>query len=386
VMFEQTSEVLERRFGFRVAEYGLRRVFARVPDHPALSGLAAEDLRDWRGTATILPRRLQYEMRPRYGPTVNWCGIPVTRIWRCGNLGNVASVLMEKPACGDFLPIIDGGYGLQYSPLMEYREGRGMIVFCQMDVTGRTEREPAAETLARNILQYVCDWKAAPARKAVYAGDPAGRRHFEYSGLAMDSYQGRKLTPDEVLVVGPGGGRQLAANKSDIAEWLKAGGYSLAIGLDQQDVNAVFPFKVSITKQEHIASFFESNGVNSLLAGVGPQDVLNRDPRELSLPGDGVIAFGDGVLAKATDANVVFCQLVPWQFDPNKQSNLKRTFRRASFAVTRLLANQGFRGSTPILGRFHAPVEAGKSEKRWLSGFYLDQPEEWDDPYRFFRW
>jgi hypothetical protein len=24
--------------------------------------------------------------------------------------------------------------------------------------------------------------------------------------------------------------------------------------------------------------------------------------------------------------------------------------------------------------------------RRWESGFYLDRPEEWDDPYRFFRW
>ena len=23
---------------------------------------------------------------------------------------------------------------------------------------------------------------------------------------------------------------------------------------------------------------------------------------------------------------------------------------------------------------------------RWLAGLYLDEPEEWDDPYRFFRW
>lgn len=29
---------------------------------------------------------------------------------------------------------------------------------------------------------------------------------------------------------------------------------------------------------------------------------------------------------------------------------------------------------------------ATKPEKRWLSAFYLDQPEEWDDPYRFFNW
>ena len=31
-------------------------------------------------------------MRPRYGPTVKWCDIPVTRLWRCGNRGNLASV------------------------------------------------------------------------------------------------------------------------------------------------------------------------------------------------------------------------------------------------------------------------------------------------------
>ena len=39
VVFEQTAEVLEKRFGFRVAEYGLRWVFPRVPDHPLLAGL-----------------------------------------------------------------------------------------------------------------------------------------------------------------------------------------------------------------------------------------------------------------------------------------------------------------------------------------------------------
>jgi len=31
-------------------------------------------------------------------------------------------------------------------------------------------------------------------------------------------------------------------------------------------------------------------------------------------------------------------------------------------------------------------VDNGKAEKRWLDGLYLDEPEEWDDPYRFFRW
>ena len=386
LVFEQRSDVLEKRFGFRVEEYGLRRVFKRVPDHPLLAGISAEQLRDWRGAATILPPRLQYEMRPRYGPTVTWCDIPVTRLWRCGNRGNVASVLIEKPARGDFLPILDGGYSLQYSPLLEYREGKGMMLFCQMDVTGRTETDPAADTLACNILQYVSAWKPAPNRKAVYVGDPAGRSHLEASGVAVGSYEGGKPSPDQVLVVGPLGGRKLAGDAAAIAEWLKAGGNLLAIGLEEQDANAFLPSKVTMKNKEHIAACFEPFDARSLLAGVGPADVHNRDPRELPLVAAGASVFGDGVLAQAADAPIVFCQLVPWQFDNLKQANLKRTYRRASFLVARLLANMGVSGSTPLLARFSNPAAAAKSEKRWLDGLYLDQPEEWDDPYRFFRW
>ena len=103
----------------------------------------------------------------------------------------------------------------------------------------------------------------------------------------------------------------------------------------------------------------------------------------------------------AETANVVFSQLVPWQFDYKKQ-NTKRTYRRTSFLISRLLANMGVSGSTPLLARFHNPMRIPEimgtglnlsplspsplSEKRWLEGFYLDTPEEWDDPYRFFRW
>src|SRR5205807_1286973 len=149
------------------------------------AGIDPENLRDWQGEATTLPPRLSYETRPQHGPTVKWCDIPVTRVWRCGNRGNVASVLIEKPACGDFLPILDGGYSLQYSPLMEYREGKGMILFCQMDVTGRTDADPAAETLAHNLFTYVDRWQPAPRRQASYIGDLAGKSHFESLGISL---------------------------------------------------------------------------------------------------------------------------------------------------------------------------------------------------------
>ena len=66
IIFEQTADVLEKRFGFRTEEYGLRWVFKRVPDHPLLAGLRDEHLgigaamprsfrRDWRTNLTTLP-------------------------------------------------------------------------------------------------------------------------------------------------------------------------------------------------------------------------------------------------------------------------------------------------------------------------------------------
>ncbi len=385
IVLEQTAEVMEQRFGFRVAEYGLRRVFRRLAGHPLLAGLDAESLRDWRGEATISTPRLKYTIGPRYSPMVKWCGIEVTRVWRCGCRGNVASVLLEKPARGDFMPILDGGFSLQYSPLLEYREGKGMVLFCQMDVTGRTECDPAADHLAKNILRYVSEWKPSPRRQAIYAGAAAGRAHLEKAGIAPAAWPDGKLPPDGVLIVGEGGGRQLAGREEAIRAWLQAGGHLLAIGLDEAEANGFLPAPVQMRRAEHIAATFDLPGAGSWLAGVGPADVHNRDPRELPLVSGGAEIVGDGVLARAKNANVVFSQLAPWQF-AQQPMNQKRTFRRVSCLTARLASNLGVASSTPLLARFSTPVDASGTEKRWLDGLYLDTPEEWDDPYRFFGW
>ncbi len=392
LLFEQTSEVLEKRFGFRVAEYGLRQVFRRVPDHPILAGLDGEHLRDWRGSATLLPPRLKYELSPRlsYVPVVTWCGIEVSHVWRCGNRGNVASVLIEKPARGDFLPVLEGGYSLQYSPLMACREGKGLVIFCQMDVTGRTESDPIATRLAGALLDFISKPSAHPLppsnRVLLSGGGSACRSHLEAAGLAVDEYSGGPLLPEQVLVVASGWGERLDAHARTIADFLKAGGRLLALGLNEVEAGALLPFKVAMKRGEHIASHFEPGGIGSLTAGVGPADVHNRDPRDISLVAGGAVAIGNGVLAHAKDLPIVFCQLAPyeWSEASHEQHNVRRTFRRTSFLLTRILANLGAAGETPLLDRFKTP--AGTAEKRWLEGFYLDEPQEWDDPYRFFRW
>ena len=221
----------------------------------------------------------------------------------------------------------------------------------------------------------------------VYAGPDAGRKHLEQMGLAVAAYEGGTPGADQVLVVGPGGGTALAANADAVRPWVKAGGNVFAIGLGQEEANAFLPFSVKTQKREYICSVFDPPGRSSLLAGVGPADVMNRDPREIELLSGGATVLGDGVLAVAPDANVVFCQLAPWEFDYQKYFNQKRTFRRLSCLVTRVLGNMGVDEPTPLLGAvFQSGQERLPARVAGWTGFYLDKPEEFDDPYRYFQW
>jgi hypothetical protein len=242
-----------------------------------LAGIQPGHLRDWRREATLLPPRLRYELNPKFNgaPTVTWCGLPVTRLWRYGNQGSVASVLIEKPARGGFLPILDGGFSLQYSPLMEFREGRGIVLFRQMDVTGRSEDEPAAATLAADLIAHLEAWQPGPEREAVYLGAPAGLAHLQAAGLRFKAPSGDEFPRDAVL-----------------------------------------------QSAEHISAHFVSPGRASPLAGIGPAAVPTRDPRTLPLVRAGAEVSGDGVLAVGPGGNVVICQLAPWRFDYRRNFGL----------------------------------------------------------------
>ena len=131
-----------------------------------------------------------------------------------------------------------------------------------------------------------------------------------------------------------------------------------------------------------ISTSFEPFDAASPFAGISPAEVHNRDPRKIHTGGAATV--GDGVLA-FTQSNMVFSQLAPWQFKfGSGQMNVKRTFRKVAVLTARLLGNLGVSPPTLSLSHFAKPVN--ENEKRWLEGLYLDVPEEWDDPYRFFRW
>jgi hypothetical protein len=117
---------------------------------------------------------------------------------------------------------------------------------------------------------------------------------------------------------------------------------------------------------------------------------MNRDPRTFDLVAGGAEVLGDGILAVAADGHVVLAQMAPWQYDytatnpgGSQAYNLKRTFRRTACLTNRILGNMGVSAATPLVERFAKPPASAVA---WLDSFYLDKPQEFDDPYRYYSW
>jgi hypothetical protein len=165
----------------------------------------------------------------------------------------------------------------------------------------------------------------------------------------------------------------------------------LAIALDPEEFNAAIPLKGKVKLAEHVGAMF-SLQQGRLLQGIGPADVYDRAPRKIPLISNGpqTDAIGDGVLADgpidSQIRNVIFFKLTPWQFDYEHNYGLKRTYRRIAFTLDRIIANMGINETSPLISNFHSPLRQADHDQRWLNSYYLDQPQEWDDPYRHFRW
>ena len=389
VIFEQAEQVLSRRLGFRTNVPSLRRVFDRACASMArpspLRDLGNECLRDWRGKATLIPER--HEL-PDYEPTdpmVDWLGFRNTRVWKWGNTGQVASIAVEKPQRGDFTPILDGGFDLQYAPLLEMATpAHGRVVFCQMDVTGRTEPEPAAELVVCDLLHWASQAAApgveprAAKQPGYFIGDPDTRQFLRSLGA--------RLTHAQALPKGgPGPDRPVLFGPMSNADGLRALLPAIAANRGLyvflwQPREVLEAFGKAIEVETRPVTHIRSNKlVRALLPlwGVGPAELhfRGRTPLDLVFTPDekrlrDVLQTGVVNIAKHGESSVIFCQLDPRCFGytkPNK-SYLKLTHNRTRTMLSRLLANCGVPFDTPLLDYWRTPpaesLDLGQA--KWL--------------------
>ena len=166
-----------------------RNAFLRRPESPYVAGLKEEDFSNWRGAADSVPAFvLSAENSPHY---------PRSK-WKCGNGGIVSGNVIRKPSYGNFRTIVDCGFNLMFASLMELRKEHGIVLFCQLDVTNRYGKDPAATRLVDNLLTEMGKrFVPIGPQRVGYLGDAKNETILKRMGMNY-----RKLSADRLWEIG----------------------------------------------------------------------------------------------------------------------------------------------------------------------------------------
>lgn len=352
LVLEQTTQELNR-LGLRTTEQGFREVFS--------ASEFCGDLRDWRGSATQLPGTFPLVPYEATSPQWDWNGFSNTRVWRAGNRASLTEVLFEKPQIGNWNPLLQCGFDLQYAPLIEFTEGKGRILFCQLAVTDRTEVDPQADELLRRALEKLDASRNSAVRTVRYLGGPEGAALLD--ALCIPHTSGSDMEPAEtLLVLGPG------AKPGNLSDAVASGLNVLALGLDRTELEAALPGKFHLQPGGHYSDYVEKLRETPEFAGIGNAELHWRGrmsfdafaPDSAGGRSLGIVRHGKGLF--------VSCQLPPWKFD-EKEFYYRTTRRRATFLVSRLAANLGARFESGLFALFDGTRGNLKIElpnNRWI--------------------
>ena len=364
LILTQRPEWLENSYGFRVSKYLTRRVFPGSPDHPLLAGLDAQDLRDWRGSSTLVDPKPIYEFNtiPSHG-------------WRWGATGTVTSAAIEKPHLSGWRPILECEFDLAYSPLMELDFGRGRVTLCTLDLEDNVPLDPVADLLARRIVERAASTPPLPrAHKTWFFGDDAPFASLEKSGLEVENTT--TVPSSGLLISGPGSGLTLAQAR----QYAQRGNKVLFLAEPKAESTA--PAPLTLARSFHGSATLPTHPA---AAGISLSDLRIRselDWRVLDaekIPdteADGLLAFetvGSGLVA--------FTQLSPAALDADKNVYYRFSRWRQTRALNQLIANLG--GTFVADAKIFSPMTV----KIDLAGpwkFKLITPlpnHKWDNPH-----
>ncbi|NMA47631.1 MAG: hypothetical protein GX945_13825 [Lentisphaerae bacterium] len=354
LVFEQTQEVLSERLGFRTNIHGLRELFVRTPDHPALRALGSNPdalFKYWRGHATMTTPFLEgLPHLETSNPLWNWHDFRNTRVWRAGNRNTVASVLIEKPSIGNWTALIDGGFDLQYAPLLECELEQGRTIFCQLDVSGRSDDDLSATQLTRALLNYLDKAPApSPARKTCYAGNEQGRELLQQLGVAFTAYADQPLDADSLIVLGPGAFQAAPALAPRLVSAIDNGCNALALGLNAAELASVSPDLVAEDGVQDYAQPLPAV-LAPALRGVSAAETYWHTKLSFTALRLNDFAYATyAVLAMPYgNGQGAIQQAPPWLFDYVAKPYLRTSYRRSLYLTARLLANLGAAMRNPL--------------------------------------
>lgn len=366
LVLEQDEPTLRGRFSFRTEYISAREVYGRIGGHPALDGLPDRALRFWRGAATLTDGyavardadllNLEHNGARWFYPWND--GADHARPIKWGNSHNVATVMVIKPDAGGYRPIIDGEYAHNYAAAWELEQDRGRVVFCQLDVSGRSAADPAAARLLANLVEHCANAPVPAWHDAAYLGGPAGAALLDDLRIPVRRIASpAESAPGDVLVVGEADTTVLVGWKDALAAHAQAGGTVFVLPKPAAAFAAGFtPFPVSASAIE-ISETLLGKPKDPLLAGLGNGDLYWKGFVPVVALGGlpaGALTVDSGILAAVAHGRgrYVLCQFAPDTIDVAARFWQREPQQWAGRAIRQMLTNLGTRMDP---ARFLAP-------------------------------
>ena len=367
IVFPQRREWLKNT-GFRVAAHVSRRAYPVDSNHPAISGLDSEDLRDWVGESTLVEA---YPDTIQTGPNLSpankpWYG------WRWGNRGGVSSASIEKPHRSGWRPILESEFDLAYSPLMELDYGKGRLILNELDLEDHYSVDAGAAQLVQQIVSYGMNSPVLgkPDKVVLIGGDEDAQK---LDSLGVIYQRASSLSNDVGLVIV---GTEANLKDADLRGYLNAGGK--AFFLPRQ-----VPAGGLGVGLQSVQDFGGSLAVPSWdeVKGVSASDLRSRSFYDTWLIKSGGEIGGDGLLSRVQVGKgvAIFSQIDPDSLNADNKTYFRFTRWRQTRANAQILANLG------ASFKADAGVFNGGSLPFYHSDYKADF-ENGDDPYRYYRW
>ena len=368
LVMEQDEKTLRERFKLRTEYLSPRDAYGRVGGDPLTADLPDRLLKNWRGTATltdgyeIARNRGQVISPHEFGNGGTWLypwndGELHPRPIKWGNTHNVATVTAIKPDTGNFRTLVDCGQGSNYAAAWELENGKSRIVFNQMDVSGRSEPEPAATRYLQNLVSHVQTAPAPKLLQAAYLGGDTGAALLKQLDVPFRKVAtASEADPTKnILVLGDATPEQLTAWKDGLAKFAEAGGTIFSLPRSEADFAAGWtPFAVT-AKKRTVNHTVVGKPAAPLLAGLGNSDFYwkgNMDIVSMEKAEGAKLLLDTGVLAEIPhgQGRYVLCQVEPALFgDVELNHWLKPSQRNTERLVRTLLSNAGVAMSSPKL-------------------------------------
>ncbi|WPJ96333.1 hypothetical protein SH580_01280 [Coraliomargarita algicola] len=433
LVMEQTADVLKERFNFRTEDVPPRHLFARVGQHPITADVPDHLLAYWRGASTLLDGYIDLltaNLRPAHEEHVRkvlWHdGKEHNRHFRWGNHHSLATIFIHKPERGNFRSLVDCGVNLDYSALLEFEQGPGKLLFCQVDLSGRTEADPVAERLLSNMISYL-DHASAPtwSSNAAYLGGPLGEDIL----VQLKANYRRIHSPDEaraneVLILGDElNANILSAWKDPIQTFVQNGGSCFSFPRHPGELTWL-PGQIGL-EETWVDATLVDKPTRPILAGMSNSELYYTAPVKLftvtNLP-ENAFATAPATLAEIPDGKgrTLLCQVWPHSIDDSEKFYM-RNDRRDSIRVIQVLLNnlgvpmqapRGLRDSDLTKQQLQAPRKnldlsrlqtwqglktdnqdastPSPTDARWapvqVPGYIGEQRAEWQDDGYFLFW